>query len=54
LLLLWFLISTCLGQNDPVKNFCRRWGHQSAVVDRRLYIDGGLINYEDATNNLTS
>ncbi|KAH7236542.1 hypothetical protein BKA59DRAFT_503984 [Fusarium tricinctum] len=54
LLLLWFLISTCLGQNDPVKNFCRRWGHQSAVVDRRLYIDGGLINYEDATNNLTN
>jgi hypothetical protein len=54
LLLSWFLISTCLGQNDPVKNFCRRWGHQSAVVDRKLYIDGGLINYEDATNNLTS
>ncbi|KAM0198496.1 hypothetical protein ACHAPI_004020 [Fusarium lateritium] len=54
LLLSWFLVSTCLGQNDPVKNFCRRWGHQTAVVDRKLYIDGGLINYRDATNNLTN
>ncbi|EWY81908.1 hypothetical protein FOYG_16114 [Fusarium oxysporum NRRL 32931] len=53
-LLLWLLVSPSLAQNDPVKNFCRRWGHQSAVVDRKLYIDGGLINYEDATNNLTN
>jgi len=30
---------------DPVRNFCRRWGHQAAIVDRRLYIDGGFINY---------
>lgn len=54
LLLAWLLLGTSFAQNDPVKNFCRRWGHQSAVVDRKLYIDGGLINYEDATNNLTS
>ncbi|KAK4123424.1 hypothetical protein N657DRAFT_463263 [Parathielavia appendiculata] len=30
---------------DPVENFCRRFGHQTAVIDRRLYIDGGFINY---------
>ncbi|KAL1842725.1 hypothetical protein VTJ49DRAFT_4363 [Mycothermus thermophilus] len=30
---------------DPVKDFCRRFGHQTAVIDRKLYIDGGFINY---------
>ncbi|KAF5529036.1 hypothetical protein FMEXI_14395 [Fusarium mexicanum] len=55
LLLLWLHANASFGQNDPVKNFCRRWGHQSAVVDRRLYIDGGLINYGGAaTNNQTN
>ncbi|KAI9802083.1 MAG: hypothetical protein M1833_002004 [Piccolia ochrophora] len=28
---------------DPLKNFCRRYGHQTAVVDRKLYIDGGWL-----------
>jgi hypothetical protein len=32
-------------QLDPVENFCRRFGHQTAVIDRKLYIDGGFINY---------
>ncbi|KAK0630774.1 hypothetical protein B0T17DRAFT_590186 [Bombardia bombarda] len=35
----------CSAQLDPVRNFCRRFGHQTAVIDRRLYIDGGLLNY---------
>lgn len=30
---------------DPVTDFCRRFGHQTAVVDNRLYIDGGLVNW---------
>lgn len=30
---------------DPVKDFCRRFGHQTAVIDRKLYIDGGLLNW---------
>ncbi|KAH6624849.1 hypothetical protein B0J18DRAFT_397906 [Chaetomium sp. MPI-SDFR-AT-0129] len=34
-----------LAQLDPVRNFCRRFGHQTAVIDRKLYIDGGFINY---------
>ncbi|KAK1750750.1 autophagy-related protein 3 [Echria macrotheca] len=34
-----------VAQLDPVKNFCRRFGHQTAVIDRKLYIDGGFVNY---------
>ncbi|KAF5585809.1 uncharacterized protein FSUBG_12326 [Fusarium subglutinans] len=33
-------------QHDPIKDFCRRFGHQTAVVDRKLYIDGGLVNWK--------
>ena len=28
---------------DPLKGFCRRYGHQTAVIDRKLYIDGGWL-----------
>jgi hypothetical protein len=38
---LWFVLP-CLAQtpSDPLF-FCRRYGHQTAVIDRKLYIDGG-------------
>ncbi len=36
-------------QYDPLNDFCRRWGHQSAVVDRKLYIDGGLADWKPFT-----
>lgn len=39
------LVAPAIGQQDPVNNFCRRFGHQTAVVDSKLYIDGGLINW---------
>jgi len=42
---LGFFSQAVAAQPDPVKNFCRRFGHQAAVVDRKLYIDGGLLNY---------
>jgi hypothetical protein len=32
-------------QKDPLKNFCRIFGHQTTVVDRKLYVDGGLVNW---------
>ncbi|KAE8387033.1 hypothetical protein BDV23DRAFT_186706 [Aspergillus alliaceus] len=32
-------------QEDLLKNFCRIFGHQTAVIDRKLYIDGGFVNY---------
>jgi hypothetical protein len=28
---------------DPIRDFCRRYGHQTAVIDGRLYIDGGWV-----------
>lgn len=30
---------------DPVNDYCRRFSHQTALLDRRLYIDGGYVNY---------
>lgn len=44
LLLLAVLVRLSL-QQDPVQNFCRRFGHQTAVIGRRLFIDGGQVNY---------
>ncbi|KAK6078523.1 Kelch repeat-containing protein-like protein 5 [Seiridium cupressi] len=43
-----------LAQRDPVANFCRRFGHQTAVIDRKLYIDGGFINYAPLPSNPTN
>ncbi|KAM5523955.1 cell wall anchored protein [Fusarium oxysporum f. sp. phaseoli] len=51
LLLLWCFLGLSTAQNDPIKDFCRRWGHQTAVVDRKLYIDGGLINFQPSAEN---
>lgn len=48
---------TSIAQFDPVRDFCRRWAHQTAVVDRKLYLDGGLVNYKpfsSSSQNATS
>jgi hypothetical protein len=49
----WFLSITVVVtrlhfsiQHDPVKDFCRRFGHQTAAINRKLYIDGGLVNWK--------
>ncbi|KAK3340756.1 hypothetical protein B0H65DRAFT_529606 [Neurospora tetraspora] len=39
------LIHGSHAQLDPIKNFCRIFSHQTAVIDNKLYIDGGFINY---------
>lgn len=41
---------------NPIIEFCRRFGHATAVVDRKLYIDGGIVNYQngDDLRNSTS
>ncbi|KAL2881269.1 hypothetical protein SGCOL_003217 [Colletotrichum sp. CLE4] len=44
-LALALLPASTLSQNDPVNDFCRRFGHQTAVVDNKLFIDGGLVNW---------
>ena len=33
-------------QQNPLDNFCRRYGHQTTVIDDKLYIDGGFVNYD--------
>ncbi|KAG6353467.1 hypothetical protein INS49_005648 [Diaporthe citri] len=38
-------------QRDPVQNFCRRFGHQSTVIDDKLYLDGGLVNWNPISTN---
>ncbi|KAF9872743.1 hypothetical protein CkaCkLH20_09922 [Colletotrichum karsti] len=43
--ILSMLVAPAVAQQDPVNNFCRRFGHQTAVVDNKLYIDGGIINW---------
>ncbi|KAI1502280.1 hypothetical protein F5X99DRAFT_417994 [Biscogniauxia marginata] len=48
------LTERCSAQRNPVTNFCRRFGHQTAVIDRRLYIDGGFINWNPLTSNPTN
>ena len=38
-------------QKDPLNDFCRRFGHQTAVVDQKLFIDGGLIDWNPIAQN---
>ncbi|KAK4445497.1 kelch domain-protein 3 [Podospora aff. communis PSN243] len=49
------IIAACLvplsfAHYDPLRDFCRRWGHQTAVVDNKLYIDGGWANWKPFNN----
>ncbi|KAF2749188.1 hypothetical protein M011DRAFT_475920 [Sporormia fimetaria CBS 119925] len=39
------LVSISVQLKDPLQDFCRLFGHQTAVVDRQLLIDGGLVNW---------
>lgn len=41
----WILASSVFAQapKDPTQDVCRRFGHQTAVIDRKLYIDGGWV-----------
>jgi hypothetical protein len=54
LLLLGFGHQSLAVSHDPIRDFCRRFSHQTAVIDHTLYIHGGQLNYnpttEDATN----
>lgn len=38
---------------DPITNFCRRFAHQTTVIDNRLYIDGGLVDYGGSIDSNT-
>lgn len=39
------------GPFDPIRDFCRRFYHQSARIGNRLYIDGGYVTYSSEPNN---
>ena len=45
------LVQASWQQKDPLKDFCRRFGHQTAVIDRKLYIDGGQVNWAPIAQN---
>ncbi|KIW27898.1 uncharacterized protein PV07_07596 [Cladophialophora immunda] len=53
LLLLALLTAQTVAQApaDPLRNFCRRYGHQTAVIDRKLYIDGGWLYANPISQN---
>ncbi len=36
---------------DPLRDFCRRFSHQTALVGRHLYIDGGYVNANPLSQN---
>ncbi|KAF2673245.1 hypothetical protein BT63DRAFT_151080 [Microthyrium microscopicum] len=46
-----FLVQPSIQQKDPLKDFCRRFGHQTALIDNKLFIDGGLINWNPLDQN---
>lgn len=43
--LLSCLVPATLQEKDPVKDFCRRFGHQTTIIDSKLYTDGGLVDW---------
>jgi len=54
LVLLSLITQSSSQQDDPVKGFCRRWGHSTAQVDSRLYIDGGMIGQVPFRSNYSN
>lgn len=38
-------------QQDPVRDFCRRYQHQTCVINNKLYIDGGKVYYGGSVEN---
>ncbi|KAG9237320.1 hypothetical protein BJ875DRAFT_438577 [Amylocarpus encephaloides] len=52
--LLVLLAQASIQQKDPKLDFCRRYAHQTCVVDQQLFIDGGMVNYGDVSQNLSN
>ena len=51
LVILVLLAESSWAQKDPLHDFCRRFGHQTAVVDQKLYIDGGQVDWNPIAQN---
>jgi hypothetical protein len=50
---LLLLLDSVLSQapKDPLRDFCRRFSHQTALINRQLYIDGGYVNANPLSQN---
>jgi len=50
---LCFFVSSILAQapENPLTDFCRRYGQQTTVIDDRLYIDGGWVYANPISQN---
>jgi hypothetical protein len=44
--ILLVIVQGIYGLQNPLDNFCRRYGHQTTVIDDKLYIDGGWVDYD--------
>ena len=51
LVILLFFVQFSRQQKDPIKDFCRRFGHQSTIINENLYIDGGLVDWNPISEN---
>jgi hypothetical protein len=51
LLLLISVHQSLAVNHDPIRDFCRRFSHQTAVIDQTLYIHGGQLNYNPMTED---
>lgn len=51
LCILLFLVQSSWQQKDPLNDFCRRFGQQSTVIDDKLYLDGGLVDWNPISQN---
>jgi hypothetical protein len=51
LVVLFLFVQLSWQQKDPLSDFCRRFGHQQAIIDNKLYLDGGLVNWNPISQN---
>lgn len=45
------VVTRSLQAKSPINDFCRRWGHQTAQVDGKLYVDGGQVAWNPLSAN---
>lgn len=54
-ILAWCLVTAVsVAQPDPASDLCRIWGQQTALVDSKLYIEGGIVTYTPKTTDMSS
>jgi hypothetical protein len=51
LIVLLSVVQLSWQQKDPLNDFCRRFGQRTTVIDRKLYIDGGLLDWNPISQN---